>query len=96
MKSTLLSSSTVSSELAVTEEDMESAGVEAGVAPCLRALASASETAERYEAAVDIAGVDFFLKMDCVGDAELNAMGDGLEGILSVLGDSVDVGGGSR
>ena len=32
----------------------------------------------------------FFLKMDCVGDADWNAMGDGLEGMLGVR-DVLDV-----
>ena len=31
----------------------------------------------------------FFLKMDWVGDAELKAMGDGREGMASVLDDGV-------
>ena len=47
MKSSPPSLSTVSSELEVTEEDMERAGVDVGVDPCARARASASETAER-------------------------------------------------
>ena len=34
----------------------------------------------------------FFLKMDCVGDAELNAMGDGLEGISDAPGGVSDEG----
>lgn len=90
MKSRLFSSSTVSCELDVMEEDMERAGVDAGVAPCLRARASAFETADRYDAAVDIAGVDFFLKIDCPGDAGFKAIGDDLEGISSGLRDDAD------
>ena len=46
-KSAPLSSRTVSSELEVIEEDMESAGVDVGVAPWARARASASETADK-------------------------------------------------
>ena len=46
-KSSALSSRTVSSELDVTDEDMERAGVDVGVAPCARARASATDTADK-------------------------------------------------
>ena len=47
MKSADVSSNTVSSELEVIDEDMERAGVDVGVAPCARARASATDTADR-------------------------------------------------
>lgn len=68
----------MSSEDDVTEDDRDSAGVELGVLPCALARASASETAERYEAAVFSTGVDFFLNMDGVGDADWRAIGEGM------------------
>lgn len=91
----------MSSELDVIEEDRDRAGVAVGVAPRVRARASASETAERYEAAVDKPEDDaFFLpNMDCVGVDELKAMGDGLDGILGTDHDGdedVDEKGGRR
>ena len=75
------SSKTVSSEDEVTDDDRESAGVEVGVAPWLRARASAWETADRYEAAEGIGDrelFDFFLNMLGVGDGGLRAMGEGI------------------
>ena len=77
----------LSSDETVTEEDVERAGVEVGVATLTsdRALACASawETAERYEAA--LAGrldgdLDIFLNIECEGDAGLIAIGDGMAG----------------
>jgi hypothetical protein len=68
----------VSSEDAVTDEDSDNAGVELGVLPCALALASASETADKYEAAVLSTGVDFFLNMEGVGEAGFIAIGDGI------------------
>ena len=76
---------TLSSDEAVTEDDIERGGVEVGVTTLAsdRALACASawETAERYEAA--LAGrldVDFviFLNIECEGEAGLIAMGEGI------------------
>lgn len=77
----------LSSDEAVTEEDIERGGVEVGVTTLVSdralALASAWETAERYEAA--LAGrldVDFviFLNIECEGEAGLIAMGEGILG----------------
>lgn len=75
----------LSSDEAVTEDDMERGGVEAGVTTLAsdRALACASawETAERYEAALAgrlDADLDIFLNIECEGDAGLIAMGDGM------------------
>jgi hypothetical protein len=65
------SSRTVSSDEVVIEDDKESAGVDVGVLPWLRARASASETAERYEVAEVMGGrelLDFFLNIEGVGD----------------------------
>ena len=62
----------------MTEDDNDKAGVELGVAPWPLARASASETADKYEAAVLSAGVDFFLNIEGVGDAGLIAIGDGI------------------
>ena len=76
------SSRTVSSEDPVTDEDMESAGVEVGVLPCLFAR---RDIAERYEVADVIGGkelFDFFLNMEGVGEGGLMAIG---EGIMKVL-----------
>lgn len=76
----------LSSDEAVAEEDVESAGVEVGVTMLAsdRALACASawETAERYEAALGgrLEGdLDIFLKMEGDGDAGFIAIGDGMK-----------------
>lgn len=68
----------MSSEEDVTDDDNDSAGVELGVLPCALARASASETADKYEAAVFKAGEDIFLNIDGVGDAGFSAMGEGI------------------
>jgi hypothetical protein len=67
-----------SSESEVMEDESESAGVAVG-AWALKRRASASDKAERYEAAVFGAKVDelFFLNIEDVGDMLLRAMGDG-------------------
>lgn len=62
----------------MTDEDSERAGVELGVFPCALARASASDTADRYDAAVLRAGIDFFLNIDGVGDADCMAIGEGM------------------
>jgi hypothetical protein len=61
----------------VIEDESESAGVAVG-ACALKRRASASDKAERYEAAVG-AKVDelFFLNIEDVGDILLRTMGDG-------------------
>jgi len=71
----------VSSEDEVIDDDRESAGVEVGVAPWLRARASAWETADKYEAAEGIGDrelFDFFLNMLGVGEGRLRAIGEGI------------------
>lgn len=68
----------MSSEEDVTEDDKDRAGVELGVFPWALARASASETADRYEAAVLSTGVDFFLNIDGVGAADCIAIGEGM------------------
>jgi hypothetical protein len=76
-----VSSKTVSSEDDVTDDDSESAGVEVGVVPWVRARASACETADRYEAAEGIGDgeiFDFFLNMLGVGEGGLRAIGEGI------------------
>jgi len=70
----------VSCELDVTDDEIESAGVDVGDPPTLPlARASACESAERREAADAIAASwvpDFFLNMDVWGGLG-TAMGDG-------------------
>jgi hypothetical protein len=71
----------VSSEDDVIEDDKERAGVDVGVWPWLRARASASETADRYEAAEAMGGREvlvFFLNIDGVGEGGLRAIGEGI------------------
>lgn len=74
---------TLSSDEAVAEDDIERGGVESGVTTFAseRALASAWETAERYEAALagrlDVALV-IFLNIECEGETGLIAMGEGI------------------
>ena len=68
----------MSSEDPVTDEDMESAGVEVGVLPWLFAR---RDIAERYEVADVIGGkelFDFFLNMEGVGEGGLMAIGEGI------------------
>lgn len=73
---------TVSSEDEVIEDETERAGVQVGVIPCPRARASASCTAERYEAALVMWGnweSDlFFPKSDLDGEGGARAMGEGM------------------
>jgi len=76
----------LSSDETVTEEDVDRAGVEVGVATLTsdRALACASawETAERYEAALAgrLDGDLDILNIECEGDAEFIAIGEGMVG----------------
>ena len=75
------SSSTMSSEDKVREDESDSTGVVVGGVLATLARASASETADRYETAVGMGGkpgVGFFLNMEGVGDL-LNTMGDSEE-----------------
>lgn len=70
---------TESSELEVTEEESESAGVAVG-AWARRRRASASDKADRYDAAVFGANADalFFLNIEDIGDLLLlKAIGEG-------------------
>lgn len=60
------------------DDDSDNAGVELGVPPCALARASASDTADKYDAAVFKVGTDFFLNIDGVGDAGFTAMGEGI------------------
>lgn len=77
---------TVSSDEDVIDEESDNAGVDVGGRACpFRARASACDSAERYEAAEAIGARDWldrFLNMDGVGEAMLNAMGDG-KGLLA-------------
>jgi hypothetical protein len=62
----------------VIEDDIESAGVDVGdLVTTPLARASASDKADRYEAAEDGVGEDDFLNKDDEDDLRFNAIGDG-------------------
>lgn len=91
----------MSSDEEVIDEDRESAGVDVGDLPFPRALASAKERAERYEAAEamgeEVDWEDRFLNMDVEdwglfkaigeGKGELNGMNDETVVTMNVEGD---------